>query len=205
MIFSRFSSLLFLNIKRSLSKTLTWKTVGDMQSFKECQTFNLFVFLQALVRQWRLRGAAFKTELLEPMSWRAALQITTPSRPPSPEQLRQISARTSLVAATAKNPHPLTVTGVTRAAGPDKVLPILFDLPSLFLPGLLSAFHPNHPSHCPLPLFIRLFAGGREGLFHANWSVGFRWPRGWQHNHTSYQTEPTLIQRWRNSQLSLGS
>lgn len=61
--------------------------------------------------------------------------------------MQHISAHTSLVAVTAKNPHPLTVTGVAEAAGPDKVLPVLSDLPSPRSPtDLLS---PSLTIHLP--------------------------------------------------------
>lgn len=118
-----------------------------------------------------------------------------------PELLGQISAHTSLVIVTAKNPHTPAVTEVTEAAGPDKVLPVLSHHP-LLLPHSLFPW-PPFPPHSPsisqlFPLFSR-------ELSNANWSGGFRCQRGWQHNHTSNQTEPTLIQQRRNSQPSFGT
>ncbi len=53
------------------------------------------------------------------MSWRAAPEAKSRSHP---EQLGQISAHTSLMTVTAKNLHPLTVSGVTGVSGPDKML-----------------------------------------------------------------------------------
>lgn len=121
-----------------------------------------------------------------------------------PEQVQHISAHASLVTVTAKNPHPPTVTGVAEAAGPDKVLPVLSDLPTLTFSHWPPFSHSRYPSPCSLCLCSAV-RGCRWGLCKANWSVGFGRLEGRQHNHTSYQTEPTLIRQRRNSQLPLGS
>lgn len=140
---------------------------------------------EVLLEGWDCQG---------PVSWSAAPEATSWSHP---MQLGQISAHTSLVTVTAKTLHPLTVTGVSGAAGPDKVLPRLVSsslAPSFSPADLLSSL-----LSVPPPL------SWLWGLCNANWSVGFRGLGGRRHNHTSYQTEPTLIQLTRNSQLSLGT
>lgn len=61
----------------------------------------------------------------------------------------------------------------------------------------------------PWPLISHPLSLSSSSMFgrlcDANWSVGLRGLGGRQRNHTSYQTEPTLIQLTRNSQMSLGT
>lgn len=77
-----------------------------------------------------LRSAASGTRLWGAVSLTAGSEAKSWSHP---EQLGQISAHTSLPTVTAKNLHSLTITEVTGALGPDKLLPGLSHPPALSL------------------------------------------------------------------------
>lgn len=189
-----------------------WRPSGGARKQQTSQTFttwlqfvNVVCALARLVERSTLfsspcscptgysRSSARGTRLWGAVSLSAASEAQSWSHP---EQLGQISAHTSLLTVTAKNLHPLTITGVTGAPGPDKLLPGLVSSP--------CAFSLSPPTSLLL-LSPALPVQGRRGLCDANWSVGFRGLGGRRHNHTLYQTEPTLTQLTTNSQLSLGT